>query len=61
MSNSSVKAAYCSCAAGLSQCCNHVVNVLYKINDAVDKTMFTPSCTEQSCVWNESSKEIEPA
>ena len=38
-----------------------MVNVLYKINDAADKTMFSPSCTEQSCVWYESSKEIEPA
>ena len=60
MPDSSVKAAYCSCAAGLSQCYNHVVNVLYKINDAVEQGMFSPLCTERSCVWNASAKNIEP-
>ena len=59
MPDSSVKAAYCSCAVGLSQCYNHVVEVLYKINDAVEQGMFSPLCTEWSCVWNASTKNVE--
>ena len=56
MPDSSVKAACCSCAAGLSQCVIQCV----KINEAVEQGMFTTTCTVRSCVWNVSAKEIEP-
>ena len=56
MPDSSVKAACCSYAAGLSQCVSQCV----KINDAIEQGMFTTTCTVRSCVWNVSAKEIEP-
>ena len=61
MPDSSVKAASCSRAAELSQCCNHLVEVLYEINYAVEQGMFSPSCKEQSFVFYASTKVTEPA
>ena len=61
MPDSSVKAAYCSRAAELSQCCNHLVEVLYEINYAVEQGMFSPSCKEQSFIFYAPTKVTEPA
>lgn len=55
-----VVAASCSCVAGLCQCCNHVVAVLYKISYANEKGLTDPACTEIACAWNSSAKRPEP-
>ena len=59
-SNGDIITGYCSCTVGLCQCCNHVVAVLYKIEFANEKGLTDPTCTEQVCAWNCSSKEIGP-
>ena len=52
---------WCSCMAGTSQSCNHVIAVLYKIDHALQKGLLNPSCTSTSCSWNKSTKhDIEP-
>ena len=59
--NPKILSADCSCMAGASECCNHVIVVLYKIQYANAKGFTSPACTETACQWNRSSKkEIEP-
>ena len=59
--NPKILSADCSCMAGASECCNHVIAVLYKIQYANAKGFTSPACTETACQWNRSSKkEIEP-
>lgn len=56
-----IQAAHCSCTAGFSKSCNHVIAVLYKLNFASEKGFNKPSCTEISCKFNDRSKyEVEP-
>ena len=50
--------AYCSCTAGLSRCCNHVIAALYKINFAVSEGLTNPSCTEVKSKFNDMSKKV---
>ena len=50
--------AYCSCTAGLSQCCNHVIAVLYKIEYAVSQGFTRPTCTETKSKFNDRSTKI---
>ena len=53
---------YCSCTAGYSKCCNHLIAVLYKVEYANQHGLTNPSCTEVACYWNSSSKnDIGPA
>ena len=52
--------AHCSCTAGMSQCCNHIVAALYKIEFANENGLTSPLCTEESCKWNTSTKAISP-
>ena len=42
--------AFCSCTAGVCQCCNHVVAVLNKIEYANKEGLTEPTCSEKSCV-----------
>ena len=57
----SILTCWCSCMAGSSQCCNHCIAVLYKIDYAARKGYLDPACTSMPCQWNQSSKkEIEP-
>ena len=52
---------WCSCIAGTSQSCNHVIAMLYKIDYALQKGLLNLSCTSTSCSWNKCSKcDIEP-
>lgn len=44
----------CSCVAGLSKCCNHVVETLYKISYANENRF-----TKLPCIRNTSCKEPE--
>ena len=55
-----VTSSFCSCTAGFSHCCNHVVATLYKIDYANEKGFTDPTCTEQLCYWNSSSKDFTP-
>ena len=52
----SISAAWCSCMAGASGCCNHIISALYKIEYANSQGWCTPACTEQACQWNKTSK-----
>ena len=58
--NGSVITGFCSCTAGHSKCCNHIAAVLYKIEYANEKGLTNPACTDESCQWNSSAKEICP-
>ena len=42
--------------AGTSQCCNHVIATLYKIDCALRQGYLDPLCTSVPCSWNKSSK-----
>ena len=57
---SDIVISFYTCTAGFSSCCNHVVAALYKIEYANEKGLTNPTCTEQLCSWNSSSKEITP-
>ena len=53
--------AWCSCMAGASRCCNHIIATLYKIEYANSNSFCSPSCTSMPCGWNQSTKKvIEP-
>ena len=54
----SIKTAWCSCMAGTSQSCNHVIAVLYKVEYAVAMGFTQPACTSIPCEWNKSTKKI---
>jgi len=47
-----VLGAHCTCTAGFSECCNHVISVLYKIEHALTNGFINPACTTISCQWN---------
>ena len=60
-SNNDIVSAWCSCMAGAFEVCNHVIATLYKMEYANNKGWCNPTCTEQACVWNKSSrKDINP-
>lgn len=44
--------AYCNCAAGLSQTCNHVAAMLFRVEAAVRIGLTNPTCTSQKSQWN---------
>eukprot|EP00795_Rhopilema_esculentum_P009831 gene9831-18406_t len=53
--------AWCSCMAGASRCCNHVIAALYKVEYANMNEFLSPSCTSMPCAWNQATKTtIEP-
>ena len=58
--NGSVITGFCSFTAGHSKCCNHISAVLFKIEYANEKRLTNPACTDESCQWNSSAKEICP-
>ena len=49
---------WCSCMAGASRCCNHVIAVLYKVEYANANNFCSPACTSIPCGWNKSMKKI---
>lgn len=58
---SGVVSAYCQCTAGFSNCCSHVIAVLYKVQFANDKGYTSPTCTEVPCAFNDrKNKKITP-
>ena len=50
--------AWCSCMAGASRCCNHVIAVLYKVEYANANNFCSSACTSIPCDWNKSTKKI---
>ena len=56
--NGKVVTAWCSCMAGASRCCNHVIAALYKVEYATLNNYCSPSCTSIPCGWNKSTKTI---
>lgn len=46
-----VACAYCNCAAGLSQTCNHVAAILFRVEAAVRAGWTNPTCTSQKAKW----------
>ena len=54
--------AWCSCTAGNSQTCNHVIAACYKIEYAITNHMNKPACTSEACEWNKSGRKgIKPS
>ena len=43
--------AFCNCAAGLSQTCNHVAAMLFCVEAAVQAGETNPTCTSQKSKW----------
>lgn len=56
-----VVSAYCPCTAGFSNCCNHVIAVLYKVQFGNERGYTSPTCTEVPCTFNDKrKKQIKP-
>ena len=50
--------AWCSCMAGASGCCNHIIATLYKVEYANTNSFCSPSCTSIPCGWNQVTKKV---
>ena len=50
--------AWCSCMAGTSRCCNHIIATLYKVEYANSNSFCSPSCTSMPCGWNQSTRKV---
>ena len=46
---------WCSCMAGSSECCNHIIATLYKVEYGVTHEFTQPACTSVPCAWNSST------
>ena len=52
---------WCTCVAGTSLCCNHIIAILYKLNYAYKKGYSNPICTSIPEGWNKGTRrEIKP-
>ena len=52
---------WCTCVAGTSLCCNHIIAILYKLNYAYKKGYSNPICTSIPKGWNKGTRrEIKP-
>ena len=47
-----IHSAYCTCTAGILGTCNHVTGMLFRIENAVQTGLTTPSKTSLLCTWN---------
>ena len=53
---------WCTCIAGTSATCNHMIAVLHKVDYAVQNEYNNPACTSIPCGWNQSTrKDVEPS
>lgn len=53
---------WCTCIAGTSAACNHIIATLYKLEYACAQGYNDPSCTSLPCGWNKSTKkDIAPS
>ena len=59
--NNSILTTWCTCVAGTSLCCNHILAVLYKITFAHKQGYSNPACTSLPQGWNKGThKQVEP-
>ena len=50
--------AWCSCMAGASRFCKHVIALLYKVEYVNANNLCSPACISIPCGWNKSTKKI---
>ena len=55
-----IKSAHCNCMAGMSQSCNHVAALLFRVEAAVRLGLTNPSCTTKPCEWLPNRKIVKP-
>ena len=59
--NKKIFTSWCSCIAGTSEVCNHLIALLYKVNYAFKKNYISPACTSIPQGWNGGTKkEVAP-
>jgi len=59
--SNSILTIWCTCVAGTSLCCSHILAVLYKINVAHKRGYWTPACTSLPKDWNKGTHmQVEP-
>ncbi|XP_068690180.1 uncharacterized protein [Montipora foliosa] len=59
--NGTIVCGWCTCIAGTSATCNHIIALLYKVNFAVQSGYTDPACTSVPCGWNHSTrKDVQP-
>ena len=52
---------WCTCVAGSSLCCNHIIALMYKLNYAYKKGYVNPACTSIPQGWNKGTRrEVTP-
>ena len=57
----SILCGWCTCIAGTSATCNHMIAVLYKLEYASKACYNDPACTSTPCGWNTSTrKDVQP-
>ena len=47
-----IHSAYCTCTAGILGTCNHVTGMLFRIENAIQTGLTTPSKSSVLCTWN---------
>ena len=59
--NGTIVCGWCTCIAGTSATCNHIIALLYKVNFAVQSGYTDPACTSVPSGWNHSTrKDVQP-
>ena len=46
--------------AGMSETCNHVAALFFRVEAAVTSALTNPSCTAKSCEWLPNRKDVKP-
>ena len=60
--NGSLVCGWCTCIAGTSATCNHIIAVLYNVDYAVRDGYNNLACASIPCGWNQSTrKDVEPS
>lgn len=55
-----IMSAHCTCMAGMSETCNHIAALLFRVDAAVTCGLTNPSCTAKACEWLPNRKEVRP-
>lgn len=59
-SNGKIKSAHCDCMAGMSETCNHIAALLFRLEAAVRLGLTNMSCTSKPCEWLPNRTEVKP-
>ena len=54
-----IKSAHCDCMAGMSETCNHVAVLLFRVESAVRPELSNPACTAKPCEWLPNKKVVK--